>query len=197
MLVSISIAANIIGVCTKTLRRWEEKGILIPNRTIGNHRRYDSEALYEFVKTHKYSPKSRQKTNIAAVYARVSSHKQKKDLARQKEFLRSVAEKDGYKTIIYHDIGSGMNDKRSGLLRLLKHGMKRKFDCIYLTYLDRLARFGTNSLIQILKLQGVEIKIIHTENIIDPAQLLVNDMIALVTSFAGKIHRMRKGKNCA
>ena len=152
--------------------------------------------MYDFVKTHNYLPKSHQKTNIAAVYARVSTHKQKKDLVRQKEFLTTLAEKDGFKVKVYYDIGSGMNDKRSGFLRLLRHAMKKKFDCIYLTYLDRLARFGTNSLYEILKLQGVEIKTIHAENIIDPAQLLVNDMIALVTSFAGKLHRMRKGKNC-
>ena len=195
MLVSIAAAASIIGVCTKTLRRWDNKGYLIPYRTQGNHRRYDLDALYEFVRTNKYSPKIHKKTGVAAVYARVSSSKQRHDLNRQKEYLESLAKKDGYKTKTYSDIGSGMNDKRTGLLRLLRHAMKNQFDCIYLTYIDRLARFGTNSLVEILKHKNIQIKTVHTVDVQNPSQLLVNDMIALVTSFAGKLHRMRRGKN--
>jgi hypothetical protein len=39
-LISINEAAKILGVSTKTLRRWEARGILIPTRTSGGHRRY-------------------------------------------------------------------------------------------------------------------------------------------------------------
>src|SRR5215467_15381150 len=39
-LISIKQAAKILGVSPKTLRRWEAKGILTPQRTIGNQRRY-------------------------------------------------------------------------------------------------------------------------------------------------------------
>ncbi len=34
------MAAMIIGVCKKTLRRWEKKDLITPMRTPGGHRRY-------------------------------------------------------------------------------------------------------------------------------------------------------------
>jgi len=42
---TISQAAKIKGVSTKTLRRWEEQGKLIPERTANGHRRYDLSQL--------------------------------------------------------------------------------------------------------------------------------------------------------
>ncbi len=39
---SMGEAAGVLGVCTKTLRRWDKRGILKPAyRTAGLHRRYD------------------------------------------------------------------------------------------------------------------------------------------------------------
>ncbi|MHA1620180.1 MAG: MerR family DNA-binding transcriptional regulator [Promethearchaeota archaeon] len=34
------MATMIINVCTKTLRRWEKRGLITPKRTLGGHRRY-------------------------------------------------------------------------------------------------------------------------------------------------------------
>ena len=39
-LISISIAAEMLGVCSKTLRDWDKQGTLCPIRTPGGHRRY-------------------------------------------------------------------------------------------------------------------------------------------------------------
>ncbi|HVF69700.1 MAG TPA: helix-turn-helix domain-containing protein, partial [Xanthomonadales bacterium] len=47
-LYTVKEAADILKVSIKTLHRWEERGILTPDRTTGNHRRYklaDIEAL--------------------------------------------------------------------------------------------------------------------------------------------------------
>src|SRR3989344_4922326 len=48
--VSIQEAAEILKVSTKTLRRWEEQGLLIPARTLGGHRRYKLFDLNQFKK---------------------------------------------------------------------------------------------------------------------------------------------------
>src|SRR6266568_2799585 len=42
---TIQQAANLLGVSTKTLRRWEEKGFIKPQRTVGNQRRYSKNEL--------------------------------------------------------------------------------------------------------------------------------------------------------
>src|SRR3989344_92774 len=47
-LFSIQEVANLLGVSAKTLRRWEEKGILAPHRTPGNQRRYTQEQIDNF-----------------------------------------------------------------------------------------------------------------------------------------------------
>ena len=39
--VSISVAAKTLGVSIQTLRRWDEEGVLVADRTPKNHRRYD------------------------------------------------------------------------------------------------------------------------------------------------------------
>ncbi|MHA1313552.1 MAG: MerR family DNA-binding transcriptional regulator, partial [Candidatus Helarchaeota archaeon] len=42
----IGEAASFLGVCTKTLRRWESSGRFLPTfRTAGGHRRYSRDAL--------------------------------------------------------------------------------------------------------------------------------------------------------
>lgn len=38
-------AAALVGVCTKTLRRWEAAGRLTVLRTPGGHRRYERDVL--------------------------------------------------------------------------------------------------------------------------------------------------------
>lgn len=88
MLVRIGIAAQILGVCTKTLRRWETQGKLLPaSRTTGGHRWYDTAVLTD----HQESPRRPSQldgmvlpTERVIGYVRVSAAKQKDDLARQR-----------------------------------------------------------------------------------------------------------------
>ncbi|MHA1647052.1 MAG: IS607 family transposase, partial [Promethearchaeota archaeon] len=80
MYVSIGTAARLLGVCRKTLRRWEEKGRLFPKRTVGNHRRYKLSELNEFNYNDQIDPVIIPEKRCAAIYCRVSSAKQKADL---------------------------------------------------------------------------------------------------------------------
>ncbi|KKQ38151.1 MAG: hypothetical protein US55_C0013G0001, partial [Candidatus Levybacteria bacterium GW2011_GWC2_37_7] len=45
---TIREVANILGVSTKTLRRWDQRGSFVPTRTAGNQRRYTQEQINEF-----------------------------------------------------------------------------------------------------------------------------------------------------
>ena len=194
MLVSISIAARICGVCAKTLRRWETKNKLSPFRTPGGHRRYSKVALLKFLQTGVYTPQDHESTGIAAIYSRVSAVKQKMDLSRQTKALVAKAESDGFTPQVYSDIGSGLNDKRSRFLKLLIDAIQGKFDRLYLTYRDRFARFGTNSYEQIFKALNVPIICLNDKNSSTLENRLVVDVLAVITSFAGKLHRSRRGK---
>ncbi|MGV9172542.1 MAG: recombinase family protein [Promethearchaeia archaeon] len=69
-----------------------------------------------------------EKSARCAIYARVSTHKQKKDMQRQRKTLEQyVHTTDLTKTKVYQDIGSGLNTNRRGLWNLLKDARRGKF----------------------------------------------------------------------
>lgn len=210
MLLSISQGATILGVCTKTLRRWHRKGVFIPNcRTVGGHRRYSIERIESFIKRESKNKRIRkrlisippvQKFQTAAIYGRVSASKQKDDLKRQIEYLILKSQEAGFCShIIYKDIASGLNDKRSGLKRLIRDAFAHKFSKIFITHKDRLARFGTSLIYQVLRLLNIEVlddDIVsnHQQDSNEaPMNILVNDVLAILTSYSGKLYRLRRG----
>ena len=53
-MLSASNAADIIGVTTQTMARYEKEGKLIPaHRTAGGHRRYTLRQIEEFIAAHR------------------------------------------------------------------------------------------------------------------------------------------------
>lgn len=59
----IAEAASKIGVSTKTLRRWEESGKLIPRRSSGGHRYYPEKLITPFIKSNEV-----EKSNVTRDY---------------------------------------------------------------------------------------------------------------------------------
>ncbi|WP_286161483.1 recombinase family protein, partial [Sinorhizobium sp. NFACC03] len=74
-----------------TLRRWEAEGRLLAQHTAGGHRRYDLAKLLP--ERFRAAQPSRRKT---VAYARVSSHEQKDDLARQTQVLELYCARQGW-----------------------------------------------------------------------------------------------------
>ena len=195
--VAIGDAASILSVCVRTLRRWDKRGKLKPAfRTAGGHRRYSLEDIRrfaglpaEFTGIKGGSAACR----TAAVYARVSSSKQKKrgDLKRQIEKLTGFCRKGGFKKIrVYSDVGSGLNDRRRGLMRLLGDAFRGKFGTVAVTYNDRLTRFGIGIIRAFLEMIGVELRVMHPVIIDDDENgRLITDLTAILYSFMGRLYR--------
>jgi predicted site-specific integrase-resolvase len=120
-------AAQILGVHPNTLRRWADAGKIAHVRTEAGQRLYDVDS---------FIGKSSQR--IGVCYCRVSSAKQKDDLERQVEFMRSKF--PGYQIVT--DIGSGLNYQRKGLKSLLGRLLDREKLRLVVAHRDRLARFG-------------------------------------------------------
>lgn len=190
-----------MGVSTTTLRRWDkEKKLEAAFRTIGKHRRYRLKLILERVKTHpkKYSTKQQVKIKQARsiTYARVSAIKQKEDLKRQQEHLQKFTEEKHWQLVkSYQDIASGLNDNRKGLQRLLKELPVIQPDYLVCSYNDRLARFGTEVIKTLCSLYDTKV-VITTEKktSLSLDEQLATDVIAVITSFAGKLYRRRRGK---
>ena len=139
---SVGETAKELGVCIKTIHRWEVLGKLKSHyRTIGNHRRF---LKYDILKLkHKNN-----RINIG--YARVSSYDQKKDLNTQIDFLNNHAKLNHIKNFhIIKDLGSGLNFKKKGLKQLIALILSSQIDTLYLTHKDRLLRFGSELIVAI------------------------------------------------
>jgi putative resolvase len=201
MYISIGKAARMMGVSTSTLRVWDRKKLFKATyRTVGEHRRYNINSLLEHVGqiTHQESLNKIKKNFKARVvtYARVSSNKKKNDLFRQIDHLEAYVEQQGWEIIKqYSDIGSGLNDQRRGLLKLIQELPILQPTMIVSSYHDRLTRFGTKLLETICSLFSTQIVITHQDKQqLSLQEQLVEDVLAVLTSFAGKLHRSRRGK---
>lgn len=84
---------------------------------------------------------SSKRSNV--IYARVSNTKQSEDLERQERFIREYMISNGIIVdCVYKDIASGMNEYRKSFNKLVKSVINNEIDTIYISYKDRLTRFG-------------------------------------------------------
>ncbi len=154
--IGVKEAAEYLGVSPQTLRRWEKEGKLAPHiRTSGGQRRYDPTKFYSTALQNRIASK------ITIAYARVSSHDQKSDLERQRTLLELYCSQRGWSFEIISDLGSGMNDNKKGLKKLLVALLENKIDRLVLTHKDRLLRFGSELVFSLCEIKGVEVVIVN------------------------------------
>jgi putative resolvase len=124
------------------------------------------------------------------IYARVSSSENKANLERQKERLISYCNAKGYQVEkVVVEIGSGLNDKRPKLEKLL---LDPTIHLIVVEHSDRLTRFGLNYIEKLLAQQNRSIEILNPPQ--DEKADLMEDFVSLVTSFAARLYGQRRSK---
>lgn len=191
-MVSITEAADLLGVTPKTLREWEKTGKITSTRTEGGHRRYQVAQLLG----------SRIDKAITVAYARVSSHDQKDDLERQKLVLESYCAAKGYDRAggpveIISDLGSGMNYKKKGLNRLIKLLCSSQIDRLVITHKDRLLRFGSELIFTLCEIYGCEVVVINRSADSSFEDDLAQDVLEIITVFSARLYGSRSHKNKA
>ncbi len=184
-LLSIQEAADLLGVSTNTLRRWEAEGKITSERTVGGHRRYQVSDLLNH--------KSDARLTIA--YARVSSRDQKTDLERQIMMLEVYCAKHGWSYEIISDLGSGMNYRKKGLIKLLKLITTYQVERLVLSHKDRLLRFGAELIFSLCEQFGVEVIIINRSQDSSFEEDLANDVLEIITVFSARLYGSRSHKN--
>jgi len=203
--ISISIAADLLGVSTKTLRRWDrEKLFQLEFRTVGHHRRYELQAIMDFKQQYikkirsSFTDTKKPLRLRAVLYSRVSTTKQKKrgDLQRQEDSLRSYCEKNGFQVVkALRDVGSRVNDNRKGLHQVINLASQGTCYLILVTYPDRLARFGVTALKKCFSRWNVSLHVVgKTLTEVSREAELVNDITGILYSYMGKLYRMRRRK---
>ena len=202
-LLSIRKAAEYLDVTEDCLRKWEKGGKITPFKTAGGHRRYKREDLDRLVGI---ESDDEVKKACCATYARVSSNeqKQKGDLDRQSQRLSEYCAKNNIMvTHIIKDVGSGLNDNRSGFIRLTDLIIAGKVNKLVVEHKDRLTRFQFKFIKKMFESYGCEVIVVNGADVSDTEELAA-DMMSLLASFSGRFYgkrsaeRRRKNKenNC-
>ena len=125
-------------------------------------------------------------------YARVSSADQKDDLKRQADRLKAFAIGMGVEDPeVVMETGSGMNDRRRKLNRLLSDPTVTG---IIVEHRDRLARMNAGLVESALKAQGRRIIVVDDTELDDD---LVRDMTEVITSFCARLYGRLAAKHKA
>lgn len=130
-----------------------------------------------------------------AIYGRVSTPKQKKDLENQLSLIKQYANSNGHVVkdeYVFSDIASGMNENRRSLNKLLSKIKDGEISKIFITNRDRLTRFGFGYFKEICSLYDVEIIEINETEDKTFEEELSEDLIAIIHHFSMKFYGKRK-----
>ena len=168
-------AVEFLGLHPHTLRRYADSGKIKSIKNEAGQRLYDVESY------------QRGAIRTAVIcYCRVSSPKQRDDLARQVDFMRQQypdAE-------ITQDIGSGLNFKRKGLQALLVRFMRGEQLTIVVACRDRLCRFGFELFEFMAEQNGGQIVVLD-RTVHCPETELTSDLFAILHVFSCRMHGLR------
>ncbi len=179
----LSDYAKHLGIAYQTAWKHYKKG-LIPHPT----RQLPSGAvIVEFDPKNKFDHRTFSK---AAIYTRVSSAENRKNLDSQAERLCQYSTAKGYQIIhVVKEVGSGLNDHRKKLEKLLTLD---DYDILIVEHKDRLCRFGSNYMDLLLSRLGIRLEIVNMAD--NNRDELMTDLVAIITSFAARLYGQRRGK---
>ena len=183
-MIKISILARDLGIHRNTLYTWNKEGKI------------------EFVKVNKLNYVTREtynrlmnireekKEEKVIIYCRVSTPTRKNNLETQKNRLISFANAKGYKVHkVYTEIGSGFNDNRKKLQKILDD---QDFTILLVEHKDRLTRVGFNYLETLLNKLGRRIEVVNS---IDTDEKdIIQDFISIITSYTARIYGKSRTK---
>ena len=126
-------------------------------------------------------------TEKTAVYARVSSSENKPNLLSQSKRVQEFCSAKGWVvSMVVEECGSGLNDSRAKLLKLITDPTVTR---IVVEHKDRLTRFGFNYITALWK---GEVVIIN--EVVEDEKDLMQDFVSLVTSFTARLYGRRRSK---
>lgn len=177
----LSAYARHVGVSYRTALRWFKSGKL-------QGRQMDTGTI---LITEPVGESATQALPLkVAIYTRVSAAENKANLEGQAKRLQDYCAAKGYPIAqVVKEIGSGVNDTRPKLMRLLTDPA---MTLIVVEHKDRLTRFGFNYIEQLLKLQGRQIEVINLAE--NGKEDLVQDFVSIVTSFCARLYGQRRSK---
>ena len=205
--VSTAAAAKYFGVSHNTIRLWDSKGFIKTvriNGSLNGHRRYDISSFSGTINTEDNQHIVPSTNTISApviekpikrgiIYARVSSRHQTDDIQRQIAQLQ-----EAYPTYeIIKDVGSGINFKRAGFLKLIERAIKRDFDELVVAHKDRFCRFAFDFFKWLVSQYGISFVVLNEPKEQSYEQELAEDLLSIIHVFTNRPNGRRKYKQAS
>jgi len=174
--------AAILGVAVHTIQVWDRQGKIKCVRLPSGRRRIPESEVKRLL-----NMKEERKD---AIYARILSRDQERDLDRQMSALKKATANP----LVYTDVRSGLNFRRKGLFQLLEDVAEKKIATLYVTHEDRLARIGFELISWLCGKYGTEIVSIEDKEYATFKEERARDLVSLVTAFSAKLFGLRSHK---
>lgn len=177
---------KILGVTNQTVYNWRKAGKISFKQVNKRNFVYDIDSVLN---------QNLMSTKQVVAYCRVSNPKQKDDLIRQEESIREYARINGIKIdAFYSEIASGMNEDRKFFNKIIEDVCQNKVSKIYITYKDRLTRFGFKYFERLFGKYGCEIVVLNSTSETTFEQELRQDLISIIHHFSMKMYSNRRQK---
>lgn len=172
------------------LSQWAKQNS-VSYRTAWNHFKAGKiQGAYQLSSGTVVVPDDALKEEFTVVYTRVSSSKNKENLKKQSERLVDFCLANGWEVnLIIKEIGSGLNDNRRQLLKILEDGEATR---IVVEHKDRLTRFGFRYIEVLCK--HINCKLVVVNQAENNEEDLVQDFVSIIKSFCAKIYGQRRGR---
>ena len=180
--VKSSVARDHFGCSALTLHVWRTTGRINCCRVGSGQWRFEipDDCLTSTVETEE---------KIGIIYARVSTHKQKKHLQTQIAYLQTKFPTHQ----VFQDVASGLNYKRPAFKKVLELCLDGKVHEVCVTHKDSLCRFSYDLIKILLKRTDTNICVDAHEDESSSESDLADDIISIVTVFGARIHGARSG----
>jgi predicted site-specific integrase-resolvase len=179
---------KILGISKPTAYKLIKEGKLKATKSeLNNYWDFDEEEVFRL--------SNKQERRMVCVYARVSTPKQKRDLANQIDKLVTFTNSIGLTVdFAFSDIASGISfENRKDFFKLLELILEGKVTKVIITHKDRLSRIGFD-LFQFLFAQfGCKIVIMsQAGNTKQDGEEIFEDIISLLHCYAMKMYSSRR-----
>lgn len=180
---------NILRITRPTLTKYVKNGIIKATMMPNKRYDYDEESVYRFL--------NKDVERNIAIYARVSTSKQKQDLKNQINLLKSFCFQNGWKVNhVYQDVASGISfEKRKEFFLMLDKIISGKIKIVVISYKDRLSRVGFELFLHLFKNFETEIVVmseVGSEKL--DSKEVFEEIVSLLHCYAMKMYSKRKRK---
>lgn len=175
-----------LQVTKATIYNWQKHGKLKLIKPYDSKLNYVTEDTYNEL----LNITKTKRNDKVIIYCMVSSSANVANLETQKIRVLNYCNAKGYKVHdIICEVGSGINDNRNKLTKLLSN---LDFSLLVVEHKDRLTRFGFNYIKLLFQYANKEIEVIN--NVDTDEDDLVQDFVSIITSYCARIYGKRRSK---